>query len=120
MSAELMGAAATWLAHAAWYLADPLRRARLLPSLTRRAWLSSAWLSRMGRLGAALFVVLASGFWIRAHGVTVGACCTLAALTAAASINTIVAPFSARVLLALCAASALLLLLGGLQVLVGA
>lgn len=101
---ELAGAAALWLAHSLGYAAAA-KRGRALglePARTRPAL----------RAAALLLASVGSLFWMRQHGPALGACSTLAALIAAASVNAIVAPLAARSFWALSALSATALVIG--------
>jgi hypothetical protein len=87
---ELLAGGAAWLAHFAWYAGHAKRRSRAPEAGPSRA-------SRRGLSWLAPFMLVVSwASWISAHGPVLGSGSALAALTAAASINTLVAPLSPR------------------------
>jgi hypothetical protein len=115
MSAELTAAAAAWLAHVLWYAAHPVR-ARCL----ELAGEPSPRLFAICRSAALALAFLGLLLWVRAYGPVLGGCFALAALTAAASINTILAPLRPRAVLAAGVIAAALFFLGFIEVWVGA
>ena len=87
---ELLAGGAAWLAHFAWYAGHAKRRSLAPEAGPRRA--SQRGLSWL----ATLMLVVSWTVWVSAHGPALGSGSALAALTAAASLNTLVAPLSPR------------------------
>ena len=113
---ELAGGGAAWLAHLLWYVtardraeALHLRRSLRVPTVVT-----------VVRFIAALLLVLGVACWVRAHGPALGGCAAFAAVMAAASVNTIVAPLSLRSLAVSGALATGVLLLGTWEWLRGA
>jgi hypothetical protein len=87
---ELLAGGAAWLAHLAWYAGRAKRRSVAPEAGPRRA--SGRELSWL----ATFMLVVSWASWVSAHGPALGSGSALAALTAAASINTLLAPLSPR------------------------
>jgi hypothetical protein len=86
---ELLAGGAAWLAYFAWY-AGRAKRSVSLPLAAGPRHVAKPWL-------AAFMLVVSWASWVSAHGPALGSCSAMTALTAAASINTLVAPLSPRV-----------------------
>lgn len=94
---ELAAGGAAWLAHVAWYVGRRKRSVALSPAapiVPRSWWPVLPWL-------AGLLLLVSWSSWVGAHGASLGSCATLAALTAAASVDSLVTPLAPRLLFVL-------------------
>jgi hypothetical protein len=103
---ELLAGGAAWLAHLAWYAGHAKRRS-LAPEAgpLRASRPELSWL-------ATFMLIVSWASWVSAHGPALGSGSALAALTAAASVNTLVAPVSPRTWWALGGSAILAVLVG--------
>jgi hypothetical protein len=113
---ELAGGAAAWLAHVLWYLASPSR----CRTLELGSWLTQPHAGWLLRASALVLISASLAFWVQAHGLALGTGSAIAALTAAASLNAIVAPLTAQGLLAFAALAFVALAVGTWEWLHGA